>query len=307
MTHLSGHFDDGSRTLTRRSGAPSMLRRVAREPLTHFLGLALIIFAAYALLNPSERNQPDRIVISAAKIEQLAAFFTSSWQRAPTMAELKGLVDDYIKEEIYYREALTLGLDRDDTIIRRRLRNKMEFLIQAEAEAAVPSQAELEAYFTTHQKKFETDPAIAFRHVFLSPDKRRTAVGTDAAALLSELQAAPETATDTLGDSTLLPNEVPVTEKGVIRQMFGPEFADAIDQLTPGQWNGPVKSAFGLHVVFVSERRASRTPAFGEVRGAVAREWANEKRAAIDEARFNTLLKRYDVIVERASLPGANR
>lgn len=284
-----------------------MLRRVVKEPLAHFLALALVIFVAYGLLNPSERKRPDRIVITGAKIEQLAAFFTSNWQRAPTVTELKGLVDDYIKEEIYYREALALGLDKDDTIIRRRLRNKMEFLNQAEAEGAVPTQAELEAYFNTNQQKFEMQPAIAFRHVFLSPDKRRTAIGTDAAALLAKLLANPEIAIDSLGDSTLLPPELPITGKGAIRQMFGPEFADAIVHLAPGKWAGPISSAFGLHLVLVLERRPSRIPAFGEVREAVAREWANEKRTAIDEARFNTLLKRYDVVVESASQPKTNR
>lgn len=284
-----------------------MLRRIVTEPLTHFLALAVMIFVAYGLLNPSEQKRPDRIVITTGKIEQLAAFFTSNWQRAPTVAELKGLIDEYLKEEIYYREALALGLDKDDTIIRRRLRNKMEFLNQAEAEGAAPSQAELEAYYNNNQRKFETDPAIAFRHVFLSSDKRRAALASDAARLLAELVANPEMATDALGDRTLLPPELPMTDKGAIRQMFGPEFADAIHLQTPGQWAGPIKSAFGLHIVLVLERRPSRLPEFGEVRDAVAREWANEKRIAIDEARFNTLLKRYDVIIESASQPGANR
>lgn len=284
-----------------------MLRRVITEPLTHFLALALAIFVAYGLLNPSERNRPDRILVTGAKIEQLAAFFTSTWQRAPTTTELKGLVDDYIKEEIYYREALALGLDKDDTIIRRRLRNKMEFLNQAEAEAAVATQAELEAHLKANQKKFEIEPAVAFRHVFLSPDKRRLTIDTDAAALLEYLLANPEIAVDSLGDSTLLPPELPMTGNGAISKMFGPEFADAIDQLTPGKWAGPIKSAFGLHIVLVLERRPSRIPALDEVRDAVAREWANEKRAAIDEARFKTFLNRYDVVIERVTQPKADR
>jgi PPIC-type PPIASE domain len=284
-----------------------MLRRIVKEPLTHFLALALVIFVAYGLLNPSERKRPDRIVITGAKIEQLAAFFTSTWQRSPTVSELKGLVDDYLKEEIYYREALALGLDKDDTIIRRRLRNKMEFLNQAEAEAALPTPAELEAFLKANPKKFEIEPAIAFRHVFLSPDKRGAKIGVDAAALLTRLLSNADVALDTLGDGTLLPDELPLTGKAAIGQIFGPEFADALDLVMPGKWAGPIKSAFGVHIVLVSERQPSRNPAVGEVRDAVAREWANEKRIAIDEARISTLLRRYDVIIENPSQPKANR
>jgi hypothetical protein len=284
-----------------------MLRRIVKEPLTHFLALALIIFVAYGLLNPSEHKRPDRIVITGAKIEQLAAFFTSTWQRPPTVSELKGLVDDYLKEEIYYREALLLGLDKDDTIIRRRLRNKMEFLNQAEADSANPTQSELEAFLTANPKKFEIGSAIAFRHVFLSPEKRGDKISVDAAALLTRLLSNPEVALDTLGDGTLLPDELPLTGKAAIRQMFGPEFADALDEVMPGKWAGPFKSAFGLHIVFVSERQPGRNPALGEVRDAVAREWANEKRAFIDEERFRTLLRRYEVVIENVSKPKANR
>lgn len=284
-----------------------MLRRIVKEPLAHFLALAFVIFVAYGMLNPSEQKRPDRIVITGAKIEQLAAFFTSTWQRPPTVLELKGLVDDYLKEEIYYREALALGLDRDDTIIRRRLRNKMEFLSQAEAEVAIPTQSELEALLRANPRKFEIEPAIAFRHVFLSPEKRGAKIGVDAAALLTTLLSNTEVSLDTLGDATLLPDELPLTGKAAIGQMFGPEFANALDQQIPGKWGGPIQSAFGVHIVFVSERRPSRNPALGEVRDAVAREWANEKRAAIDEARFSALLRRYEVVIENTSLPKANR
>lgn len=284
-----------------------MLRRIVKEPLTHFLALALVIFVAYGLLNPSEQKRPDRIVITGAKIEQLATFFTATWQRPPTPSELKGLVDDYLKEEIYYREAVALGLDKDDTIIRRRLRIKMEFLSQAEAEAALPTESELEAFLKANSKKFETEPAIAFRHVFLSPEKRGAKIATDAAALLTTLLSNAEVALDTLGDGTLLPDELPLTGKAAIGQMFGPEFANALEQVMPGKWAGPVQSAFGLHIVLVSERRPGRNPAVGEVRDAVAREWTNAKRTAVDEARFSKLLKRYDVVIENASQPKANR
>lgn len=284
-----------------------MFRSILKEPLTHFLALALAIFVIYGLLNPSEGKRPDRILISKAKIEQLAAVYTSTWQRPPTVTELKGLVDDYLKEEIYYREALALGLDKDDTIIRRRLRNKMEYLNQAAAESVLPAEAELEAFLKANPKKFEIEPAIAFRHVFFSPEKRGSNVGEDAAALLTRLLSNAEVSLDPLGDATLLPDKLPLTGKAAIGKMFGPEFADAIDQILPGKWAGPLASAYGLHIVLVSERQPSRHPPIGEVRDAVAREWANEKRHAIDEARFSKLLKQYEVIIESTPQPKVAR
>ena len=123
-----------------------MLRRLASEPLAQFLALALVIFAAYAVLNPADREKADHIVITEAKIEQLAALYTRMWRRPPTATELQAMIDDFVKEEIYYREAMALGLDKDDSVVRRRLRNRMEFLIQAEAEGLVPTDAELQAH-----------------------------------------------------------------------------------------------------------------------------------------------------------------
>ena len=123
-----------------------MLRRLLKEPLVRFLALALVVFAVYGVINTSEVEKPDRIVITGPKIEQIAGLFAKAWQRPPTVAELKDLIDDYVKEEILVREALALGLDKDDTVIRRRLRLKMEFLSDAESEALSPTDAELEVY-----------------------------------------------------------------------------------------------------------------------------------------------------------------
>jgi hypothetical protein len=278
-----------------------MLRRLLKEPLVHFLALALAVFAIYGIVNTSEAEKPDRIVITGPKIEQIAGLFAKAWQRPPTIAELKDFIDDYVKEEILVREALALGLDKDDTVIRRRLRLKMEFLSDAESEALSPTDAELEAYLRANSGKFEIDPKIAFRQIYLNPARRGGKLDQDAASIIEVLlsNAADPSA---LGDSTLLPSELPVTSKTAIGEIFGREFAEALRNATPGQWTGPVKSAFGFHIVRVTEYRAGRIPALDEVRGAVAREWANEKRKARQDAHFNELLKRYQVTIE--SVPG---
>ena len=284
-----------------------MLRRLLKEPLVHFLALALVVFAVYGVINTSEAEKPDRIVVTGPKIEQIAGLFAKAWQRPPTVAELKDLIDDYVKEEILVREALALGLDKDDTVIRRRLRLKMEFLSDAESEALSPTDAELEAYLRANPGKFEIDPMIAFRQIYLNPARRRGTLDQDAATIIEVLLSSARADPSALGDSTLLPSELPVTSKSSISQIFGREFADALRNATPGQWTGPVKSAFGFHIVRVTEYKTGRIPALNEVRDAVAREWANDKRKARQDARFNELLKRYQVTIESAPGTTASR
>jgi hypothetical protein len=282
-----------------------LLKRLLKEPLFHFFLLALLIFAAYGVLGPTGAGKPDNIVVTAPKIEQLATIFAKTWQRPPTAEELKGLIDDFVKEEIYVREATTLGLDKDDTVIRRRLRQKMEFMNDAGVDALIPTDAELVAYLTAHAATFAVDPMTAFQQVFLNPQQHGDSVAQDVATILAALQATPPVETATLGDTTLLPYELPLTGKPTISQIFGQEFADALDKVAPEQWTGPIRSSYGLHIVHVSRRQAGRIPALGEVRDAVKREWANTKRTELEDARFNELLKRYHVTIENLATSGA--
>ena len=284
-----------------------MLRRLLKEPLVHFLALALVIFAVYGVINTSEAEKPYRIVITGPKIEQIAGLFAKAWQRPPTVAELKGLIDDYVKEEILVREALALRLDKDDTVIRRRLRLKMEFLSDAESEAQSPTEAELGAYLRANPGKFEIDPMIAFRQIYLNPERRGGRLDQDAASILEVLRSGARPDPSALGDSTLLPSELPTTSKSSIGEIFGREFAEALRNTTPGQWSGPIKSAFGFHIVRVSDYKTGRIPDLDEVRNAVAREWANERRKAREDARFSELLKRYQVVIQNAPGTTASR
>jgi PPIC-type PPIASE domain len=283
-----------------------MFSRVFREPLVHFLALALAIFAAYHLLTPSRgEGRADQIVVTVPKIQQLGAIFAKTWQRPPTPQELKGLIDDNVKEEIYVREALALGLDKDDTVIRRRLRQKMEFLNDADADALTPSEADLQANLQAHADKFELDPALSIQQVFLNPDRRQGTIAQDAEAILNRLRADPSLDPGAMGDVSLLPGETPMTDKATIGNTFGPEFVDAVGKAETGQWIGPIASSFGLHVVRVTQSRAGRLPALDEVRDAVAREWSVEKRKQLEDARLNGLLKHYQVTIETAPVAGA--
>ena len=279
-----------------------MLKQSVKEPLVHFFALGLVIFLVYGLLNPSVTEKRDRIIITASKIEQIGMLFTKTWQRPPTVAELKALIDDYVKEEILVREALALGLDKDDTVFRRRLRLKMEFLSDAETETLLPTDAELDAYLKANPDKFEIDPMFAFRQVYLNPERRGERVDQDAASILEVLLTKESIDPATLGDVTLLPPELPLTGKASIGQTFGPEFAEGLAGTKAGHWSGPIKSSFGFHLVQVLQHTAGRIPALDEVRGAVTREWASEQRRAMQDARFTELLKRYQIIIE--SPPG---
>ncbi|QEL21960.1 peptidyl-prolyl cis-trans isomerase [Bosea sp. F3-2] len=275
-----------------------MIGRLLKEPLAHFLVLALAIFALYGALKRNNEPRADEIVVTGAKIEQLSGLFAKTWQRPPSASEIKGLIDDHVKEEILYREALALGLDKDDTVIRRRLRLKMEFLSQAQAEAATPSEAELEAFLKANPDRFRIDPTLAFRQVFLSPERRGEMIEQDVASVLEVLRAKPDTDPATLGDPTILPPELPSTRKSSIGQIFGRAFAEAVATTPSGAWVGPLKSSYGLHVVQVDESKPGRPPTLAEVRDNVAQEWANERRRQAEEAQLAERLKRYRVRIE---------
>jgi hypothetical protein len=283
-----------------------MLGRLLREPLIHFLAFALIVFGVYRVLAPSgEGSRTGHIVVTSGKIEQMAARFAQVWQRPPTTQELKGLINEQVKEEIYVREALALGLDKDDIVIRRRLRQKMELLSDAGADALSPTDAELEAYLKSHPEAVAVDPAISFQQVFLNPQRQGTAIDQTAANILKNLSANPETDASTLGDPSLLPAEMPLTGLKSVGHMFGGEFADAIGKAKAGAWTGPIASSFGLHLVRVSERKEGRVPALSDVRDAVVREWANDKRKELENDQLTALLKRYEVTVESVPAAGA--
>jgi hypothetical protein len=282
-----------------------MFGRVCREPLVHFLVLALLVFAAYHFLaSAAGEGKVDRIVITSGKTMQIAARFAQIWQRPPSPQELKGLIDEQVKEEIYVREALALGLDKDDTVIRRRLRQKMELLSDAGADALSPTDAELEAYLKSHPEMFAVNLAVSFQQVFLNPQRHGSGIGLTVATVLATLNNNSEIDASTLGDTTLLPAEMPLTSLDSIDRIFGSKFADAIGKAKVGAWTGPIASDFGLHVVRVSRRQEGHSPALGEVRNAVMREWTNDKRNELENDHLTALLKRYEVIVESVPAEG---
>jgi hypothetical protein len=275
---------------------PLTMKRILKEPLLHFLLLGAAIFAAYSLVSTRTSDEPGKIVVTQGHVASLVASFTRTWQRPPTAQELAGLVHDRVREEVYYREALALGLDKDDLIIRRRLRQKMEFVSDDIAAQTEPSDADLTAYLQSHPESFRVEQQFTFRQVYLNPEKHGDNLARDTAQLLAQLnQAGDKADASALGDSFLLEHQFAAVPASEVAKQFGEKFAAKLGGLSPGQWQGPVESGYGVHLVLVSERTEGRLPALAEVRDAVRREWDNARRLEANEKFYGELLKRYTV------------
>jgi len=277
------------------------MKRLLKEPLLHFLLLGAGLFLAYSLMPKSPGNgEAGKIVVTQGQIEHLATGFAKTWQRPPTAQELEGLVRDWVREEVYYREAMALGLDRDDTVIRRRLRQKMEFVSDDIVAQTEPSDADLTAYLQAHPDSFRVEQRFTFRQVYLNPEKHGENLARDAAQLLAQLnQADNKGDASALGDSFLLEHQFAAVPASEVANQFGEKFAAQLGELPPNQWQGPVESGYGEHLVFVSERTEGRLPVLAEVRDTVRREWANARRLEANEQFYEAMLKHYVVTVER--------
>jgi hypothetical protein len=276
------------------------MKRILREPLLHFLLLGTVIFAAYGFVSKRGSSEPGKIVISEGQIAAMAEGFARTWRRPATRDELEGLIKDQVQEEVYCREAMALGLDKDDTVIRRRLRQKMEFISDDIAALAEPSDEELSAYLKAHADAFGVQRQFTFSQVYLNPERHGENLTRDTAQLLTQLQeTGDEDDLSQRGDSFLLEHKFQSLPTSEIVRQFGENFAAKLGELSLGQWVGPVESGYGVHLVRVSERAEGRMPELAEVRDAVRREWANTRRLEANEKFYQELLKRYVVTVER--------
>jgi hypothetical protein len=277
--------------------------RLVREPLVHFALLAGFLFVVLPEPEAVEHVPDDhRIVISAAEVERLAGAWTQRLQRPPSKSELAGIVREAIREQVLYREAMALGLDRDDVVIRRHLRQKYEFVTQDLAYDTEPDEATLRAQYDAHPDRYAESARVSFTHILFSTDRRGAAAEDDAVQALADLQAAtgPQAA-DLLGDATSLPSDVETRDAVEVEAMFGPDFATALLRQEVGRWSGPIASGYGVHLVWVSERISGGRLAFEAVRQRVKDDWVYEQRVAANEAIFQKLLDRYEVVVESST------
>ena len=276
------------------------MKRILREPLVHFIVIGVGLFILYGIMGGSSGPQSKRVVVTYGQIERLSTGFARTWQRPPTEEELAGLVNDHIREEIYYREALAMGLDRDDTIVRRRLRQKMEFISDDIADMAEPSDEQLREYLQKHPEAYRIEPRVAFRHVFINSDKRGATANLHARRLRPKLESMnPEVGIAAIGDALMVPDEFALTPASEISGIFGEKFTQQLMEVESGRWSEPIASGYGLHLVFVQDRTEGRLPDLDEVREAVERDWIAARRKEVNEAAYQELRERYTVVIEQ--------
>jgi hypothetical protein len=280
--------------------------KLLREPLLHFLVLGFALFLAYGWLSGRGILSGDRIVITQGRVEQLAAGFEAIHQRAPTSGELDGMIEETVREEIYSREAKSMGLDQDDTIIRRRLMTKLQFLSEDTMPVAEPTDVQLQEYLDAHASDFRVERHYSFTQVYLSPQRHGERLGADVQALIAQLhQRDGRVDASKLGDPFLLEPRFDDVAASELARRFGADFETALRRLPTGEWSGPVPSSYGTHVVFIRERNDERTATLADARDEVRRKWTHDQREQANDRYYADLRKRYEVSVERPTLAGA--
>ena len=278
----------------------STLKRCLREPLLHFLVIGLVLFGFYAYSNRGRSGSasPRQIVLSLDELATMEAYFESQWHRPPTPQEFQAMVEDKIKEEVLYREGLVMGLDKDDTIVKRRMAQKVQFLAEDVAAAHEPSTAELKAWFEKNTDKFALPSRYSFRHVYFSPDKRGTNAHDDATKALARIVGQPEDSPlIAAADRFMFQDYYGDRTPSAIAKEFGPQFAVALEKVKPGSWQGPIESGFGWHLVFVDTVIPGRVPAFEEVESEVKTAWLGEQKAQAWQKAYQTMRGKYTVLL----------
>ena len=279
-----------------------MLDKLLREPLLHFILIGAALFIIYDLTNEASLDEGERIVITEDDIDRLISLWEMKWKRLPTETELQGLVDSQIREEVLYREALAMGLDKDDTIVRRRMAQKVEFISDNIAEQAEPSDEQLNAYLEANLEKFEIAGQVSFRHVYLNLDQRGATIEQDADRLLTKLTEENSIDYHSMGDPFMFGNRHDSLTLAGVARLFGSDFAEQLFPLQPGQWQGPLTSAYGLHLVRIDNVVEPSRPSLETVRDRVRQEWATEERKRINDTFYEQLRSRYEIIIEPAEV-----
>ena len=290
-----------SATKPHDTGFVRVLRRGLREPLIHFLLIGLALFVIYSFLfsPPGNQSNSNRIELTAADVNQLQVTWMAQWQRPATPDEMRGLIETRVRQEVLYREALTLGLDQNDEIIKRRLAQKMEFLAEDVSAIGAPKPEELKAWFEQNSAKFASPGRLTFRHLYFSPDKRGQQAKHDAEQALHSLSAKPTDQAKESGDQFVDKNYfADVSTEQVIR-VFGTTFSDSLFKMKSSQsWQGPLESGLGWHLVLIETITPGRIPSFEEVDPEQLKsEWTTEKREETKRKAFADIRKRYEIVV----------
>lgn len=296
----------GAETQANRASLPPRFMAVLREPLVHFLLLGALLFGLYGLVNGSTPGlaTPSHIEVDAPAIARLKADWQRQWGGEPTPAELQTLIDQYIHDEVFYREALALGFDQNDIIVRRRLIQKMEFLAEDVSALREPTDEELQVYLADHGDRYYLPGRVSFAQVYFSGELRGDRAEAEAQTVLNQLRANPQLGQSKkpLGDRTMLPVSLTLASGQTLTNAFGVSFAQALAAVTELGWQGPFPSVYGTHLVNVTEREPGHGATLAEVRGAVRLDWLNDQRQQHETAVYQQLRDRYKITISPAAL-----
>jgi len=278
------------------------MRRFLREPLVHFLLIGAVLFALYGLAPPGHPTAvaPSKeIRLSLSEITQLTQLFQSQWRRLPTPLELQTLVENKVQQEVLYREALAMGLDKDDEIVKRRMAQKMQFLAEDVAAAREPTTAELKEWFEKNSAKFAQPPRLSFRHLYFSTDRRGKQARDDAQQALAKLAGQPVDAkiAASLADPFMFQDYYRDRAPEFLGKEFGAPFAVAVARMAPGAWQGPIESGFGWHLVFVDTVVPGGVPTFEAIEGDVKTAWLGEQKALAWDKSYKAMRGSYTVLL----------
>jgi len=275
--------------------------KLLREPLVHFMFIGAIIYALYGLFaEPAAEENDKTIVVTAGELAWMQTSWQKRWNRPPTAKEFDGLIQQYIKETVLYREALTMGLNKHDMVIRRRLAQKLEFLARDLVALTPPTEEELKAYFDEHLSSYQAPTLYTFTQVFFDPDKRGNATLEDAEQARATLIAQGDAIEDpgSLGDGLMLQNYYPEKDRVEIQRQLGSGFTETLVSLAPGQWHGPLLSGFGVHLVYVNSIDEPPPPVFAEVRARVTEDWSLARGEELNDQFYTSLREQYTIVIE---------
>lgn len=274
--------------------------RFWREPLIHFFILGLAVVGIHTALDRKPQatdDDPYLVEVSSADIEWMRTLFNKRMGRGPTVQDLRGQVNQLIREQILSREAIAMGLDEGDIGVRRRLVQKIEFLFRDLSTLTEPAEDDLRTYFFENHRRYEISPRMTFTQVYFSIDTRGVEGAKQAAQTLIKGDDDPYRVPK-LGDATILSPHCTQCSVKEIRNRFGLDFAEAVKNLGPGSWNGPIKSAYGFHAVYIHERQDTKLPKFRDIIDRIRNDWMSEKREENTRRVYGEIRSRYQVLVE---------
>jgi hypothetical protein len=271
------------------------IRKLLGEPMLHFVLIGIALFGAYRWVSPRDSGG-QRIVITQGVVDDLVTQHVAARGREPSTTELNHLIESYVRDEILYREGVKLGLERDDVVVKRRVRQKIELIAEEDASTRAPTDADLSSYLTANQARFVQPAILTFEQVFLGQPTSDSGVVHAVALTREGLRSGADP--EKLGKPTLLPYRMTLTPADLVARDFGASFAAALERVPVGEWVGPIDSSFGAHYVRVSDRTPAATPQLATVRDQVMREWENERRQRARNDAYTKMRGEYQVSIE---------